>query len=276
MKNKIGIFLLFICVGVFAVWPEKQNGPILPVEEGVTGIVLMGDSTIGNCKDETGIAALLEKEVQMPTYNYAIGGTCMASINTEFSNTYFFDDFSVVHLCETIANQDFLTLKVSAENLPLKKADLQKVILNLENVDLEKIDYIFIAQGLNDYMAQVLPQGEDMTSIYTYYGALTAAVKDLQQVNPNNAIVILSPTYNIYLEEVNAGTRETTYSFFEYIAICENVAKECGVEFINMYEAMGIDETNVDTYCISDHVHFNEEGRKLYTSILADFIQNHK
>ena len=276
MKNKIGVFLLFIVVVVFALWPKKQNEPMLPVEEGETGIILMGDSTIGNCKDETGIAAILEYLVQKPSYNCSVGGTCMASINTVYKNDYFFDDFSVVHLCETIANQDFRTLKVSAENLPLKKADLQEVILNLENVDLKKIEYVFLAQGLNDYMAQVPPRVEGNATIYTYQGALTKAIADLQKANPNNMIVILSPTYNVYMDEVKAGTRELTYSFFDYVSVCEEVAEEAGVEFINMYEVLGIDETNVETYCIYDHVHFNEEGRKLYASVLAEYIINHE
>lgn len=276
MKNKLGIFLLFICIFVFAICPKKQNGPMLPVEEGKKGIVLMGDSTIGNCKDETGIASLLEEKIQMPCYDCSIGGTCMASVNKNYKNDHFLDDFSVVHLCETVANQDFRTLKISAENLPLKKAELQSVILLLENVDFKKAEYVFLAQGLNDYMAQIPPTLDAGDTIYSYEGALIEAILDLQSVNPNLHIVVLSPTYNLYMEEVKAGSRTLTFSFEEYIAVGEAVSKMYGAEFINMYETLGIDETNVATYCIYDKIHFNEEGRKLYASILAEYILNHK
>lgn len=273
MKKKIRVLLLFIVVCVFALWPKRQNEPLLPVEEGETGIVLMGDSTIGNCKNETGIAALLEKETQKPTYNCAIGGTCMASINTSYKNDYYYDDFSVVHLCETVANQDFRTLRLSAEYLPLKKADLQAVILLLENVDFKKTEYIFLAQGLNDYLAQVSPTSKEEGNIYSYEGALTEAVKDLQSINPEMHIVILSPTYNLYIEEPEVRERVENYSFFEYISICEEVAKKCNVEYINMYEMLNINKNNEEKY-LFDRLHFNEEGRKLYASILVDYIKN--
>lgn len=271
MKQKIGYLLLFIGIFLLAVIPSKKNIPMLPIED-VKGIVLMGDSTIGNCKDETGVSAILEKGVGLPCYNMAIGGTCMASLNTSYRNNYPFDEFSVVHLCETIANRDFRTLKNSAEYLPQKKADLNSVILLLENVNFNKIEYVFLAQGLNDYMAQVPPNSEEEADIYTYEGALEAAISDLQKSNSNIKIVILSPTYNAYLEEVKAGTRELTYSFDEYLKVGERVAKEKNVQFLNMYEILGINEVNAEKYLISDRVHFNDEGRKIYASVLIDYV----
>lgn len=219
MKYKIGFLFLYIAVVIFACIPNTQNEPTLPIEEGVTSVVLMGDSTVGLFKDETGVAYLLENEINKPCYNFGIGGTCMASLNYEYDTSKFYDQFSVVHLCETIANRDFRTLKNSAEQMPAKKADMNSVIMGLQNSDLNKTEYLFLAQGLNDYMIQVPPTSKIEKDIYSYEGALESAIEDLLSVNPDLKIVILGPSYNLFLEEVEKGERTLEYSFFEYIEI---------------------------------------------------------
>lgn len=274
MKQKIGFSLLFVAVLVLAFIPDKQNDPMLPLEEGVTSIVLMGDSTVGLWKDETGVAYLLQEKINKPCYNFAIGGTCMANINWDYRTDFYYNDFSVVHLCEVIANRDFRTLQNGAEQMPLKKADMNSVILDLQNVDLNKTEYLFLAQGLNDYMIQVPPTAENEGDIYTYEGALEAGIKDLLSVNPEIKIVILGPSYNLFLEEVQNGERTLEYSFEEYLEVGKKVADKYDLGYIDIFEEFVVDETNVDKYMELDHIHFNEEGREIYASILADYILN--
>jgi lysophospholipase L1-like esterase len=153
---------------------------------------------------------------------------------------------------------------------------MNNVITLLENVDFNKVEYVFLAQGLNDYMSQIPITLDKNNAIYSYEGALIEAVKDLKAVTLDTNIVILSPTYNAYMEEEKDGTRELEYSFFEYVSTCERVAKEYGVEFINMYEVLGIDKMNAETYYYSDYIHLNPEGRKLYASVLVEYIKNHE
>lgn len=274
MNYKIGFLFLYIAVLIFACIPNTQNEPTLPIEEGVTSVVLMGDSTVGLFKDETGVAYLLENEINSPCYNLGIGGTCMASLNNDYRTDYFYDQFSVGHLCETIANRDFRSLKNSAEQMPLKKADMKLMLSYIENIDFSKTEYLFLAQGLNDYMAQIPPNSERDLDIYTYEGALETAIIDLLSVNSNMKIVILGPNYNRFLEEVNNGERTLEYSFEEYIDVGKGIAEKYDLGYINIYEEFVVNETNIDEYMMFDHIHFNEDGRKIYASILAEYISN--
>lgn len=272
MKQKIGYLILFVGILILAYIPNTYNDPALPIEEGITSVVLMGDSTVGLVKDDTGVAYLLEKKINMPCYNMGIGGTCMASLNNDYRTDFYYDQFNVSHLCETIANRDFRSLKNSAEQMPLKKADMKLVLSYLENVDFERTEYLFLAQGLNDYMIQIPPTTGEELDIYTYEGALEQAVLDLLSVNPELNIIILGPSYNLFLEEVQNGERTLEYSFSEYIEVGKEIAGKYNLGYIDIYEEFVVDETNVDQYMELDHIHFNEEGREIYASILAEYI----
>ncbi len=266
--------LFFLLIFVLALIPNKIYGPTVPEGDVVSGIVFLGDSTIGNCKDTTGIAALVEQGTDLLTYNCAIGGTSMSNMNTLFQNdsNVFFNEFSVTNLVEKIYQWDFRTLLLAAEYLPDKKADLTSVIIHLANVDLKKMNYVFMAQGLNDYMSQVPPFATDEMDVYTYEGALLRTVRMLKEISPNMHIVILTPTYNMFQEKLYDGEEPLVYPLDNYIEVCKMIALEEGVECIDMRAALQIDEENQAEY-LDDYVHFNEAGRKLYASVLIDYIR---
>ena len=226
-------------------------------------ILVLGDSIWDLVRDDTGVAALLEKELgNAVVYNLAIKGTQAADTGAE--------DTSLIAMTEYITGKRECALPNDVE---AKKM--------LPDVPYEKMDYVILAYGLNDYFAGVKQKNpNDYYDVTTYSGALCSGVMALQEVCPDAVFVIVSPTYCQGYSYGQVIHESTSHDFgggtlIDYTASAKAVSASFNAIFINSYDDMNITIHNGEKYLI-DATHLTEYGRKKYAENVANYIAEHE
>lgn len=260
----MGILAVTALLGLLiSFWRDYRERKLIEGRGEVT-IVVFGDSIWDICRDETGIAALLEERLKSArVVNCAIMGTSAAyraSLEGETPE-------------ETASwNQKSLMGILDSED-PLS---VISEYTEVTEIPLEQADYIVLAYGLNDYFCAVPRKSEDAFDPYTYEGALRCAAQRLGKAFPQARIMILSQTY---CQGYSYGKvdSESDYKDYgggtgpDYVAAAEEAASEQGCIFVNNYEDLGIDLLNGPRY-LSDATHLTALGRKEYAMNLAEYF----
>ncbi len=232
-------------------------------------VVILGDSVLGQCRDESSVAAQLEALLGQPVFNGAFGGTRMAM---KSSGEYNADLLNMVGLSKAIAADDF-GVQQTVRSRKEVTSYFEDTIDELAQVDFANTEVLLLAFGVNDYHAGVpLENPKDPMDIYTYSGALREVLHTLQESYPDMRIVLVTPTYAWYI--ANDLTCE------EYVIegnVLEDfveqelaIAAEFDVEVIDLYHDFYTHEKWEDwrTYT-EDGLHPNEYGRTLLAEVLA-------
>lgn len=226
-------------------------------------VLVLGDSIWDLVRDDTGVAALLEKELgNAVVYNLAIKGTQATDTGAE--------DTSLIAMTEYITGKRECALPddVEAKNI-------------LPEVPYEEMDYVILAYGLNDYFAGVKQKNpNDYYDVTTYSGALCSGVMALQEVCPDAVFVIVSPTYCQGYSYGQVIHESTSHDFgggtlIDYTASAKAASASFNAIFINSYDDMNITIHNGEKYLI-DATHLTEYGRKKYAENVANYIAEHE
>lgn len=242
-------------------------------------IVFLGDSILDNDREDGGVASLISENCNAKVYNMAMGGTTAALLPNEQYNFATWDSRSLLGVVNAIVgniNKDIFNGYRAGE------------ILN--ECDFSQTDYFVIEYGINDFLAKV-PQSRYLEGgatlavddVHTYTGAISLAVKLLQDSFPDAKILLIAPHYcQIFNADTFVGDG---YSIDYGYGPLVNYARGCGyvyeqnkdknVILFNAFEDSGINAETADQY-LEDGVHLSREGRRVYADyasrlILADF-----
>lgn len=231
---------------------------------GEVSIVVLGDSIWDLVRDDTSIAAILSDQLDAKVYNLAISGTS-AAFRKEGEDTQKWNGETLCKLVLDITGSEEAVIPIEEEAHDL-----------IHEIDYSEVDYFIIAYGLNDYFEAVPAEGENSLDTYSYGGALRSAVVLLQETYPQSKIILVSQTYcqgySYGKIDSDSNTKDYGGGFAPvYVETAKRVAEEYELIYINQYVKMGIHRYNGPKY-LSDATHLNEEGRKKYAGIVADFI----
>ena len=231
----------------------EQKKKQIAARRGDVEILVLGDSIWDLERGDTGIAALLEKELDNVTvYNCAVKGSRAAK-----------DEYGLCAMAEHIAGKSWIDFP----------GDVQAAEV-LEKIDLSNVDYIFISYGLNDYFGAVKRKNpDDCYDITTYEGALCSSIELLRESCPGAEFVILSPTYCQGYSYGQVIHESTSYDYgggtgADYAASARRIAEAYEYPYIDLYGELGISINNGAEY-LEDATHLTEKGRKAYAGILA-------
>ena len=240
-------------------------------------VVCMGDSNFGNVRDESGIVSILGEQLGKNTLNSAFGGSTLVA--KEGKKTEYQSVLSMHNLAISICNRNFGVQKAAIEALNRRSGgeNYVETLENLSAVNFESVELLIIEHGVNDYLSGVpIKNGRDLYDTSTFCGTLRTVVTMLKEEYPNMEIVLVTPAYCAPIAE--DGTYrycdETSYGggyLEEYVNAEISVAKELGVEIIDLYHTIDMNRENFDTY-LYDGLHFNEYGREIVADILADYL----
>ena len=254
-----------ICVGLILLFCEvaekqgRKNALKAQYPENTTvDFLVLGDSIWDLERGETGIAALLEKELGngAKIHNLAIKGSRAAKATCLES-----DESCTCLVC---------MVETLIEDEPGK-----------DTASLKDMEYVILAYGLNDYFGAVrqknLADGFDET---TYAGAMCSSIKKMQSVNPELKFVIVSPTYCQGYSYGQVIHESTSHDYgagtgYDYAMTAKEVAASFGAMFVDNYEGLGISIHNGSEYLV-DATHLSEKGRRAYAENLADYITGYK
>lgn len=246
--------------------PERQD----------VKVVIFGDSIMGQCRDETSIAAKLQAFLGVPVYNSALGGTCFGRIDSEMRLGYTKDCLNMVALATAIQMGDFGVQK-STRIRENATEYFSETIEGLTEIDFNAVEVVFLEYGLNDYHAGTrLFNEEDPYDEYTFTGAIRSSVRTLREAYPHLRIILVTPTYTWYTyhhltcEEYNPGGG----TLDQYVDAELQVAGELGVEVIDVYHDFYPHEAWDDWMRYNwDGMHPGDAGRELLAQTLAGYLR---
>ena len=204
-------------------------------------LLFLGDSIMGQYRDETSIPALVARELGVTAVNGDFGGTTMSQQNREFRDAYYRDGLAFPQLARAIAAQDF-GVQQTIRTKDYVTMHFGGIVDELDTVDFSGVETVIITYGMNDYTTgSPISNPQDPEDPYTLEGAMRTGIRFLQQAYPQLRIIFTSPTYCWFLNTMGStfDTCETSdYGggyLEEYVEAQRRVAQECGVEFLDLY-----------------------------------------
>lgn len=219
-------------------------------------VVFLGDSVIGNYRNETSIPAFFADMTGAETYNLGIGGISGTGINDPSTT-----------LGTAFA---FITGNTSLDEFDKKCRGMASYnSFRLVGNDIRGTDgsgYIFVIEyGLNDYFSG-LPVNE-------FSDSMTDAVRYIKNAYPEARILMLSPGY------VGAFNNGTTINsdegsvLSEYRTAVEEIANSCHCDLLSLTDDFGFTQDEIYSYLLADAVHYSEIGRYRIAQVMARYYK---
>jgi len=264
----LGFVLLFVFTY------DNRQGEQEPI---IVPYVIMGDSVYGECRDETSIPVLLSEKLGGTVYNGALGGTRMGRGDVRLANTA--DRLSMHALSRSIVSGDF-GVQQTVRSREAMTEYFEQTINEMERIDFEQVEILFIGHGVNDYHTGTpIYDEENPDNPNTFTGAIRSIIEVLQERYPQIRIVLLTPTYTWYpyqeapeltCEEYNLGGGILE----EYVNAEIRLAESMGVDVIDLYHDLYPHEQWSDWQIYSrDGLHPNAEGNKLIAEKVYEYLQ---
>ena len=240
-------------------------------------IVCLGDSNLGNVQDRTGVVSLLEKRIGQPVLNGAFGGSTMTSIYGD--KTDYSPALSMFQIATSICNKNFGVQKSAIDTLSrTNDLDYFKSSMDkLSDVDFKEVEILIIEHGINDYFYGItVENARDLYDVNTFSGALRNVLTMLKREYPDMRIILVTPSYCAPVSEDEGYRHCDIYNYGggyleDYVNVELEIAKEFGVEVIDLYHEKDINEGNFNEY-LYDGLHYNDYGREVVADIIADYL----
>lgn len=241
-------------------------------------IVMLGDSILGSCRDETSVSAKLSKMLGEPVFNGALGGTGMGFLDGERRLANAWESLSMYMLSKAIISGDFRTQQIARIREPGVEY-FAPAIDELETIDFESVDILFIEHALNDYHNGVpIYNEEDPYDSCSFTGALRSVIETFQEKYPDMRIILITPTYGWYIiyadDEVTCENHDLGGGVLEdYVNAEIQLAESMGVEVIDLYHDFYFHEqwSDWEVYT-TDGVHPNETGRAMIAEEIYNYL----
>lgn len=237
-------------------------------------ISFFGDSILDSFRDETGICAIVAKEMDADVYNCSVGGMCATVYYQDNPNRGEIDQMCGVGVTGSIAGYEDI-------NKVLHGDFTARNVINEHMDEIRKSDIYIVEYGMNDFLiGRFLKFEDEPYSVFTFAGAMRTIVSYLREANPKAKIVLCEPNFVEFYRQSDGQYLGNTYNFNngagtqrEYCDMVMNLSKPGYSDtYLFPQSLQGIDEYNVNDMLL-DGVHLNEAGRALYAKNLITYLK---
>ncbi len=245
------------------------------VDDGVTTVLLIGNDPLTDKPGEGGIASLVADKTKAEVTQAGFTGTCVAAKNSEYSEDYPADLFSLSYLTKAMCDGDY-ALQDNALLAGSVNADFAASLDVLKNTDYSKVDVLVFLYDASDYLqTRNLYDENNPLNTGTYAGALRATATQIKEAYPHIRIIFMSPYFaSIVAEDGTYLSGDTTNlgcgTMTNYLQFSVDVGNECMFTVIDNYYGTII-ESKASEY-LTDNVHLNDKGREALAKRLAETI----
>ncbi len=239
-------------------------------------ILFLGDGQYTEGRDTgTEIPSLVAEKVKAPctVYNLAIrGSTASLDVGTRNMKPEEWNSTSLLGMAHLIKGD------VSTDMFLYNYPELTET---LRAIDPEKLDYIVIDHGINDYLnSKQIYDDEDGDDPTDFSPAYRMSLQILQEACPKARILCCTPCYSQFYGQDGAllGEGSSLSNSFgnlgDYISgIDYNYRLFERADYIDMFDGtnMDLDVYTVEEY-MSDGIHLSARGRGAYAAVIAQLI----
>ncbi len=252
-------------------------------DDGELTVVFLGDDSIKDYSDNTGIPSLTKKATGAVTYTCSFPYMTMATKNTEFDVSFGDDAFSFYYaaLCISKGNYDFLRAGLTTTQYTDLTADYEASIAALESIDFNKVDILVLSCGVQDYLngyTQVNTLFPEAYMSDSYVDSLMQGISWIREAYPQIQFVVMSPTFCYYVEEdgsyigcdekVTAGNG----TLADYMIAASSAAVQMNASYLDNFTGFRINADNAKKYLTQSTTYPNAEGRTLIADKLSKTI----
>ncbi len=237
-------------------------------------LLILGDSLMARTRDFVTVPDRIAEKTGLRIFNAAIGGSTAASVNDSLDFSRHMDAFGLWNLQQALVDGDYGVILAENE-ADLTRQDYFSIVANrLEQIDLNRVKYILIAYGSNDYTVGHDPYNkEDPEDIFSLGCVLEKTVENIREAYPNITIILVTPKYCVIngddcLEKDYGGGVLTAY-----VDAIKAVGEKENVPVIDSFYESGIDAGNIMYYTDGEGLHFNQEGVIFYGDYLGEEIR---
>ena len=243
-----------------------------PFDDTKMQIVFLGDSNIANNIDGLTIPDRVAERLGCDVYNAAVGGTTAAKVNTSNYFDRFGDLFCLYSVTRIMEVEEYQVLLDSYDSLYFNEREGIGNMNMLVNIEYDKVDYVVINYGVNDYMAGIPAYSDDEPyDELTYEVALRSSVERIRNLCPDCTIILSGITYCVYANGAADEDGIGGDAQIDYAIAAQNVASEYdNVIFMDNLD-LPIDAHNHTEYLL-DGIHFNGYMHELYVDRLVSII----
>lgn len=137
-------------------------------------------------------------------------------------------------------------------------------------------NYCIIFVGTNDWLKPGTEVGkiDDYCDI-TFYGAFNKALRMLYTYAPKLKIILVTPTFRArqeYSDNKNSDDYPIGYIYLrEYVDAIINIGKKYHIPVVNLYDNMGINKYNNQSY-LPDGAHPNDDGHRKIANMIYEHM----
>jgi hypothetical protein len=247
------------------------------VDDGELNIVVIGDESIQDTSDQTGIVQLVSSELKDATiYNLCFPGSQITPKYNPFDISYTNDIVSFYWLSVCIAGKNFDFQTAFWDEIALADETATKSLETMQSIDFSTIDLCIINYNAKEYRNGQKIESLDREDFSMYANAIYQSVKMLQEAYPHMQFVVASPTYCLLEKDGDLLGSEITnsgYGFLPtYMVAAKNASVEIGVSYMDNLLGVLINKDTYPTYLESDGLTLNKNGRMLIANRYLDLL----
>ena len=143
----------------------------------------------------------------------------------------------------------------------------------------EDTDILTIMGGTNDWASRISIGTIDDDTRDTFIGGYKYLIEKVMQRIPNARIILMTPPFGYYNSGVGTGEiNGVGTKLIEYINAVKSVAEYYKLPLINMYQDLGINKFNKDSFLIDEdvQVHPNSNGGKRIAGLVIGTFEKIK
>lgn len=246
-------------------------------------VVNLGDSIFGNVRGSNSVSNFIALKTGATVHNIGFGGSRIAQHSTGW------DAFSLYHLADEIVKPDSdqtkwkLQDEAISANIVGMPAYFADHLEDLKKIDWNKVEYVTIAGGTNDYTAGVeLDNANNRYDTTTFAGSLRYSLEKIMTKYKHLKVLLCSPMYRFWRDGDGNFIDDSDIRQYngrvlpDFVAKEIEVAREYKTPIVDNYHELGINKFNKEHYFPSnDGTHPNSTGnKKLGEKIASMLISN--
>jgi len=246
-------------------------------DDGELNIVVIGDESIQDTADQTGIVQLMSSGIKDATiYNLCFPGSQITPKYNPFDNTYTNDIVSLYWLSVCIAGDNYDFQTSFWDQIEIADETATKSLETMQSLDFSTVDLCIFNYNAKEYLSGQEIESIDREDFSKYANAIYQSIQLLESAYPNMQFIVASPTYCLIEKDgafLGSEITNSGHGFLPtYMIAAKNVTTEIGVSYMDNFLGVLINKDTYPTYLKEDGFTLNMEGRALIANRYINLI----